>query len=287
MSPNQSAFVIPLVGDSSDQGVFSSEEMLKKTLVATKEIQVPHRWVQTGRMSTDGEYRKSATVILVDRSPISREWTPDDKTGTDAKNQGVRAETKESIGFTASMSITAQTDENDSVKFLYHYNNGSLAQILDGEIRDRVAGDFNEQCSKYTLTDLLVHKEDIMKAIRDDVQTYYKDRGINITNLSLHDQFTYDNKNIQDAIDKTFSAQKDYEAQKATNQKNIEKAEADAKALEIQKSNLDAQIKLKQIEVEDKKAEAMLEMGKNWRPSVIGGNSLFNMPLPTGSSDKK
>ena len=46
---SQTAFLIPLVGDSSNQAVFESEELLLQAKVATKEIQIPHRWVQTGR----------------------------------------------------------------------------------------------------------------------------------------------------------------------------------------------------------------------------------------------
>ena len=46
---SQTAFLIPLIGDTGDQGVFESEELLLEAKVATKEIQIPHRWVQTGR----------------------------------------------------------------------------------------------------------------------------------------------------------------------------------------------------------------------------------------------
>lgn len=46
---SQTAFLIPLVGDSTTQSAFESEELLAEAKVATKEIQIPHRWVQTGR----------------------------------------------------------------------------------------------------------------------------------------------------------------------------------------------------------------------------------------------
>ena len=61
---SQTAFLIPLVGDTTNQGAFESEEMLTQAKVATKEIQIPHRWVQTGRKSWQGEYRDSATLML-------------------------------------------------------------------------------------------------------------------------------------------------------------------------------------------------------------------------------
>ena len=49
IEPSQTAFLVPLIGDTSEQSSFESEEMLNELKVATKEIQIPHRWVQTGR----------------------------------------------------------------------------------------------------------------------------------------------------------------------------------------------------------------------------------------------
>ena len=46
---SQTAFLIPLIGDINDQGAFESEELLLEAKIATKEIQIPHRWVQLGR----------------------------------------------------------------------------------------------------------------------------------------------------------------------------------------------------------------------------------------------
>ena len=60
ISPSQTGFLIPLVGDSSSQSAFASEELLAEHKVATKEVQIPHRWVQTGRMSWTGEWKPSA-----------------------------------------------------------------------------------------------------------------------------------------------------------------------------------------------------------------------------------
>lgn len=50
IEPHQTAFLIPLIGDTTSQASFESEEMLMQAKVAAKEIQIPHRWVQTGRI---------------------------------------------------------------------------------------------------------------------------------------------------------------------------------------------------------------------------------------------
>lgn len=51
---SQTAFLIPLVGDTAEQASFQSEELLSQAMVATKEVQIPHRWVQTGRWEWQG-----------------------------------------------------------------------------------------------------------------------------------------------------------------------------------------------------------------------------------------
>ena len=38
---SQTAFLIPLVGDTTEQASFESEELLSQAKVATKEIQIP------------------------------------------------------------------------------------------------------------------------------------------------------------------------------------------------------------------------------------------------------
>lgn len=228
---SQTAFLIPLTGDTTSQASFESEELLAEAKVATKEIQIPHRWVQTGRMSWSGEWRPSAKLIIVERTPETREWNSSKDSGTSNKNQAIYAESKESIGFSVGMNISAQIyTEDDAVKFLYSYNNKSLEQIMDTEIRARVESDFVEQCAKYSLNDILANKEEIMKAVRDDVTTYFKDKGITITVLGMKDGIEYDDPTIQAAINEKFSSEQKLVTQENNNKVAIAKAEAEAQA---------------------------------------------------------
>ena len=55
IEPHQTAFLIPLIGDTTEQASFESEEMLMQAKVSTKEIEIPHRWVQTGRRPWRGD----------------------------------------------------------------------------------------------------------------------------------------------------------------------------------------------------------------------------------------
>lgn len=208
IEPHQTAFLIPLIGDIGNQASFESEELLMEAKVAAKEIQIPHRWVQTGRKHWQGEYRDTMALIIVDRSPVTREWSSTDGVGTSAVNQAIYAESSESIGFSAGMNCSAQIySEEDAVKFLYCYNNKPLSEIMDSEIRARVESKFVEECASRTLNEILTEKEDIMKSVREDVTTYFEERGITITVLGMKDGLEYDDTTIQKSINDKFSSE--------------------------------------------------------------------------------
>lgn len=229
---SQTAFLIPLVGDTSDQSAFESEELLLEAKVATKEIQIPHRWVQTGRRNWSGEWRASASLIIVERKPVSRSWESGES-AADSANKAIFAETSGGIGIYVGMNCTAMIEEADAAKFLYRYNNTSLETIIDTDIKKMVEDEFNMAVTQYTSTDLLSHKNDIMKSVKTNVTNYFKDYGITITVLGLKEGVSYENHDIQDAIDAKFASEQDLEIQQNKNEANIAKAQAEAEAVLI------------------------------------------------------
>ncbi len=239
IEPHQTAFLIPLIGDTGNQASFESEELLMEAKVAAKEIQIPHRWVQTGRKHWQGEYRDTMALIIVDRSPVTREWSSTDGVGTSAVNQAIYAESSESIGFSAGMNCSAQIySEEDAVKFLYCYNNKPLSEIMDTEIRARVESKFVEECASRTLNEILTEKEDIMKSVREDVTTYFEERGITITVLGMKDGLEYDDTTIQKSINDKFNSEMKLTTQENENQRIISEAEAKAEANRILSESL-------------------------------------------------
>ena len=114
IEPSQTAFVIPLEGQTSNQGTFDSEAFLENSKVATKRITIPMRWRSKGRAADDGEYIPTVKVIVVDRAGVGRHWE-----GQDA----IEAESRESIGFSTGLSASAQINSSDAARFLYRYNN--------------------------------------------------------------------------------------------------------------------------------------------------------------------
>ena len=226
---SQTAFLIPLIGDTGDQAAFESEELLLETKVATKEIQIPHRWVQMGRYNWDGEYRASATLIVVERKPVSRSWESGDSTATSA-NKAIFGETSDNIGIYVGMNCTALIEEKDAAKFLYRYNNTPLSTIIDTDIKKMVEDRFNVETAKYTSTDLGAKKGEIMEAVKTYVVEHFKDYGITITVLGLKEGISFENSEIQKAIDEKFASEQELVIQQNKNEANIAKAEAEAEA---------------------------------------------------------
>lgn len=243
---NQTAFLIPLIGNTSEQGVFESEELLAKTKVATKEIQIPKRWVQTGKASFKGEWKPSAKLITVDRSPITREWTADVSGGTNNSNQGVTAKTKDGIKITLNVNATAQIEEKMATKYLYFYNTNALSNVMDTEIKTMAHSRLIEEVAKYDLNDLDI--ENIVKTVREEVQQYFLERGITITALGLASDPIYP-EDIQKAMNSKVKAQQNQEAQAIMNKTAEDKAKSEAEQARLQQSTIQSQINLKELEI--------------------------------------
>ena len=226
---SQTAFLIPLIGDTSNQGVFESEELLLEAKVATKEIQIPHRWVQTGRKSWKGDYRPTATLIVVERKPVSRSWNSG--TSTDTSTSAIFGETSDAIGIYVGMNCTAMIEEKDAAKFLYRYNNTPLETIIDTDIKKMVEDRFNIETAGYTSSELSAAKGIIMENVKSYVVDYFKDYGITITVLGMKEGISYENSSIQAAIDKKFESEQKLTIQQNENEANIAKAEAEAEAM--------------------------------------------------------
>jgi len=316
---SESAFLIPLEGDTAKQTAFSSEELLEKQKIAVKRVQIPHRWVQTGRMSNDGEWMDTVRLVKVDRRPVTRSWTASGGTGTSNKNEAVWVESADSVGFSTGFSCTAYVQEKDASKFLYMYTSKSLADVMDSEIRTKIQEGAAEVAAKYDLDDLRRKKQEIIDQVRERTIPFFEQRGITITAIAMFGGFTYENPKVQEAIDKTVqdqqlkvSAEARREAQETENKtiklaaeakaeaERIEaegraaaiKAVADAKAYEIEKATQDSKfyLSLKQIEVEMKK----LEKWDGRYPQYLmttggegGGSPNMLLQVPTIPGEKK
>lgn len=320
IKPHETAFVVPLEGDTYKQAKFASVKHLEDMKVAAKRIQITHRWNQTGRMHWQGEWIDNVMVITVDRSPVTREWSADAQTGTSTKNQAIWAESRDSIEFSTGITVTAQVAEENAALFLYRYQNKNLAYVMDNEVRARVQATFSDISAQYDMSELRGKKREILDAIRKDITVFFQERGITITTVGQFGGFTYRNPKIQDAIDSVFIAQREkdvakamLEAQSDKNRKLQMEGEGEAKKLrEIAKGRKDAAItaaegksqairmvaeatkaagsdptflRIKQLEVDKAKVEKWNGVLPVYSLTTGGGNSSFLMTLP--SPDKK
>ena len=269
-------------------------------------------------------------VVFVDRSPESREWTAESKTGTDAKDQALWAESADSVGFSCGIMITARIPtDDDAVKFLFNYPAGKeevipsqawgkdnyvvkkvcLADIMDTEMRTRCQQVLSKKGAAEKMDALRGKQNEIRDAMEEDLRTFYKSRGVDVTAVALRGGMTYENPAIQTAIDRVFQAQQDKsvamaEAEAARERKlalklageglaeqAIEKARgeseaiqmiADAKKYELEKlqDNPEAYLSLKALELQQKAVDAwdgrypvyLMQGGEQ------GPNLLFAMP---------
>ncbi len=292
---NETAFVIPLEGDSTHQAKFNSKEYLETKKVSSKRIELPLRWNQTGReflgMPGDGEWIPTVRVIIVDRAPITRLWEADGK--GKGKDTAIWVESADSVGFSMGFNCTAFVKEEDTANFLYWYSSGGLSNVMDTEVRGRVQQEASVVAAKYPLDELRGKKVELSDAVRGDIIPFFKERGITITTVSITGGMTYENPEIQKAIDNVFVAQQEknialakFDAQKKENERIILASEGLAKKRQVE-SEAEAKaitaltqavaqggsnyLALKSLEVQGKQVE-------KWNgalPTFSGGNNPF------------
>lgn len=198
---SESAFLIPLEGNTSNQSAFQSVKYLEEKKVATKRVQITHQWRQTGYMPRDGQYVGTVRLVKVDRRPITREWTRSHKSGTSSKDEAIAAESKDSINFSIGIGVTAHIPEESAAVFLYSYPSKSLADMMDMEVRARIHQIIAEEAGNYPVFELPAKKNDIMKSVREDVIPFFKKKGIEITTLAMLGGLNFDNQEIQKSLD--------------------------------------------------------------------------------------
>lgn len=280
---NETAFMIKLEGDSkTGQAKFMSEEFLEQNKVATKRISIPHRKRSTGNNSNDYEWIATAKLVTVDRTPVSREWTSSEKTGTSNKNEGIKVESVESIDFSIGVVMTASIPEDKAAKFLYNYAGKALRDVADQDIRTYVQAGLSREFGVRSLIDGQHQKKEIFDKVLVDTRAHFADLGVVINNLGYAEGMTYSDPGIQKAINETYAAQQSVEKAKAKVQEATQMrlaAEEFAKARE-------AQVAKTQLEIEMLKAQAMVEFAKNLKPGMLpnivpqGSQLLFGLDKP-------
>lgn len=245
---SETGFLIPLEGDSAEQVKFQSEDYLKQHKVAAKRVQITHRWSQEGRWPTAGRWIATVRLVKVNRSPVTREWVTTQTTSSASSpvqraDKAIWIESGDSVGFSMGFTCTAFIPEEDASRFLYWYPSGSLADVMDKEVRGRIQQTAAEVAARYPLDSLRSRKQEIADAVKQNVTNFFAQRGVTVTTVGMFGGMTYENPEIQKSIDQTFIAQQlkvvaeaKFEAQKKEN----ERIELEAQGI-AEKSRREAQ----------------------------------------------
>ena len=198
---SDTVFNIQMEGEGKQAGL-DSQQYLEENLVQARRMPITYRWISTGRWYNwwSGYYKYNEQVIIVDRQPETREWTADENSGTTSKDEAIWVESRDSVGFSTGISITARIADSaempeggirDSVRFLYNYpatadpertidcsdikgkddyevKTTSLADIMDVEIRTKVQEVFADESAKYGMDELRAKKTNLLAVLRGD-----------------------------------------------------------------------------------------------------------------------
>ena len=308
VKPNEEAFLIPYTGDDKKQEHSRNEAYLKERLIHAKQIKIPQQWVPKGyeTWGPNGKWEDAAVLILVDKSPVTREWTADPTTGTGSKNEAIWIMSSNQVEFSTGWTCTARIEsEDDAVKFLHNYPNGSLQQTLDTEVRSKLQAEFGLEVTDLPMEKLQKDATPHIRKVTKSVSDFFKARGIAITNLGITGGFVYKDKKILDTMVRMFVAEQDkqiatneFESQKERNKKVISEADgkaqailkvktaeadgtkmlAEAKMYELQKAkdNTDFYMQLKKLEIQ----KLLLEKWDGILPRYMigGGNGVGGGP---------
>ena len=227
--PNESAFWIPDVGNNKDnQARLDSEQYLSENKVAAKRFIIPHtKFSGSGGWIGWDYYVPTGRLIIVDRTPYSREWVDAEDRGTGKLKEGFPCQSKEGINVIAGVSIGASVSELDSAKFLYRfgvtppkgsrndpqviftsvYYGRSLAQVMDDVGRKKVQTLVCGEIGSRTLDKVNEDTNLMMESITKKTKDYFASVGITLDFIGWGDTFEFD-KDVQKAINDRYAAAK-------------------------------------------------------------------------------
>ncbi len=240
VQPNQTAFQIPATaGNFSSQAQFESIDYLESKKVPAKRVMIDKELV-------GGKWLGTTLVILVDRTPVARQWTEDATTGTAGANQALCAESNESILVCFQISMAAVVREADAATYLYNFPTTKLqdpqvggvfiatplADVVDNQVRQYVQKVIGEQTASRTLAQIIADKSRIITTAESAAIEFFKKQGIVVAYVGLGGQLGLEPE-IQAVINQLYVAQRQVEIAGLNATKTVIDAQAAAEAARI------------------------------------------------------
>ncbi len=270
---NETAFVIPLEqGTKEGQKTFKSIEYLEAKKVAAKRIYIDQIKVSDGYLWTSYKYIPTDTVVVVHRSPVTREWSKTPTTGTSSQNQVLNVASQESIGFDIPVNCTASVLEEDASTFLYHFGGQTIEWVMDHNVRPYILDFLTIEFGKKKLDKCQTERNQVYSMMKDTTVSFFKRFGLTIINLGVAGEFTYTNSAIQDAINSKFISQMKVIA----SQNEVDAANKFAEAAEAirKQKELDADINIK-----NSFAKAIEAGNLTWPNTLVVGQNMSMMDI--------
>jgi hypothetical protein len=225
---NESAFFIPDVGDNkTGQAAFGSLAYYEQNKIAAKRFVIPHTKLDNSGLWSN-YYVPAGRLIVVDRTPQSREWVKSTTRGTSHGDQSFPCQSKEGLDITTGIAIGVSVEEANAPKFLYKFgvtnpggdrhqpevifqsvfNGKSLAAVTDGPVRNKVQSAVCDELTTKTLDEANEQAAQLMKNIEAKTKAYLAEYGITLDYIGWADTFEF-GKDVQSAIDRKYVANKE------------------------------------------------------------------------------
>lgn len=227
--PNESAFWVPDVGaNKTSQVQLDSEDYLKENKLAAKRFIIPHaKFSGSGGWTGWDYYVPTGRLIIVDRTPYSREWVAQAHRGTSTTDQSFPCQSREGLNVGVGVSIGASVAEANAAKYLYRfgtkapagdrtdpktiftsvYYGRSLAEVMDDVGRKKVQTLVCDEINGRSLDKDNDEAVQIMDSVKKKATAYFEQVGITLDFIGWADTFTFDHE-IQKAINDQYAANK-------------------------------------------------------------------------------
>ena len=226
--PNESAFWIPDAGANKDnQAQFDSEAYLQANKIAVKRFIVPHTKLQ-GSGGFFDFYVPAGRLIIVDRTPFSREWVEARERGTSTRNESFPCQSKEGLNISVGVSIGASVLEANAAKYLYRFGvlppvgdrtdpkvifasvffSRKLSDVMDDVGRKKVQTLVCNEIASRSFDKANEEANQIMGAVGKAATDYFASVGITLDFIGWADTFTFDPA-VQDAVNRRYVASQD------------------------------------------------------------------------------
>jgi hypothetical protein len=239
--PNQSAFWIPEVGAVKDKQVqVDSEAFLNENKVQLNRFQIPHQKLagSAGNSVFSGwdYFVPAGRLIIVDRTPFSREWVDAQERGTSAKKEGFPCQSKEGLNVTVGVALGASVSQANAAKYLFRfgvlapkgevrgaadsvesdgkiiftsvYYSRSVQNVMDDFGRKKILELICDQITSRTFDKTNEEAKLIKDTAAKQIVDFFAGYGITIDFMGWADTFSFD-KEVQDAVNRLYIAKQD------------------------------------------------------------------------------